>query len=185
MSSDLEANRPAEAAWYVIHTQSGREKKVHDNLITRVAALGLDDQILDVVIPTAEVIEIQEGKKRFTPKRILPGYILVRMIMSRESWRAVRGTPGVSAFMQSEGFPTPLSPEDLAGITDQMGVSVHDQTQFHSGDVVAVTQGPFAGFQGKVVKDANTDVVVVSISLLGENRDLEIDASALEVLRRS
>ena len=107
-------------AWYVVHCYSGYENKVRHNLEQRIESMGMKDKIFDVVVPTEEEIEVKEGKRRTVERRVFPGYILVNMIMSEESWYVVRNTPGVTGFVGMGTQPTPLRPEEVAQIIKRM-----------------------------------------------------------------
>src|SRR5215467_14241158 len=115
---------PVEAAegpaWYVIHCYSGYENKVRHNLEQRIETMGMRDKIFDVVIPTQEEIEVKDGKRRTVERHIFPGYVLVNMVLSEESWYVVRNTPGVTGFVGMGNTPTPLRPEEVAQILRRM-----------------------------------------------------------------
>jgi len=107
-------------AWYVIHCYSGYENKVRHNLEQRIETMGMRDKIFDVVIPTQEEIEVKDGKRRTVERHIFPGYVLVNMTLSEESWYVVRNTPGVTGFVGMGNTPTPLRPEEVAQIVKRM-----------------------------------------------------------------
>ncbi len=107
-------------AWYVVHCYSGYENKVRHNLEQRIETMGMKDKIFDVVVPTEEEIEVKEGKRRTVERRVFPGYILVNMIMTEESWYVVRNTPGVTGFVGMGTQPIPLRPEEVAQIIKRM-----------------------------------------------------------------
>ena len=109
------ASQPADGpAWFVVHCYSGYENKVRHNLEQRIETMGMKDKIFDVVIPTQEEIEVKDGKRRTVERHIFPGYVLVNMILSEESWYVVRNTPGVTGFVGMGNDPTPLRPEEVA-----------------------------------------------------------------------
>ena len=99
--------------WYVVHTYSGYENKVKANLERRVESMGMEDKIFRVVVPTEEVVEFKDGKRKVTPKKIFPGYVLVEMIVTDDSWYVVRNTPGVTGFVGSGVKPTPLEKHEV------------------------------------------------------------------------
>src|SRR5579864_7956868 len=111
-----ELTETTEAHWYVVHACSGHEDKVRANLLKRVESMDMHDKIFDVLVPTEDVIEIKDGQRRHVSKRIYPGYILVNMIMSDESWYVVRNTPGVTSFVGSGNKPIPLHDNEVRGI---------------------------------------------------------------------
>ena len=142
-----------EKNWYVVHTYSGYENKVKANLEKRVETMGMQDKIFRVVVPEEEETEIKDGKKKVVMKKIFPGYVLVEIIMTDDSWYVVRNTPGVTGFIGSSGGgakPTPLLPEEVEVILKQMGVKEgRVEVDFEVGEMVEVLEGPFANFQGK------------------------------------
>ena len=107
-------------AWYVVHCYSGYENKVRHNLEQRIETMGMKDKIFDVVVPTEEEIEVRDGKRRTLERRVFPGYILVNLILSEESWYVVRNTPGVTGFVGMGNTPTPLRPEEVSQIIKRM-----------------------------------------------------------------
>ena len=135
-------------AWYVVHCYSGYENKVRHNLEQRIESMGMKDRIFDVVVPTEEEIEVKEGKRRTIERRVFPGYILVNMIMSEESWYVVRNTPGVTGFVGMGTQPTPLRPEEVAQIIKRMEAEApHIKVSFRSGERVRIVDGPFNDFR--------------------------------------
>jgi len=109
-----------EAHWYVVHAYSGHEEKVRNNLMKRVDSMDMHDRIFEVLVPTEDVIEIKDGQRRHVAKRTFPGYILVNMIMSDESWYVVRNTPGVTSFVGSGNKPVPLQEKEIKSIQKQI-----------------------------------------------------------------
>src|SRR3977135_3055951 len=140
------ASAPAEAQWYVIHAYSGHEDKVKQNLERRIESMDMQDQILDVLVPMEDEIEIKDGKRRHVQKRIFPGYVLVRMRMSDESWYVVRNTPGVTSFVGSGTKPVPLQEEEVRSILKQMKQEAPNGRGGHegggSGRAAAGKRGP-------------------------------------------
>ncbi|MGH2627869.1 MAG: transcription termination/antitermination protein NusG, partial [Anaerolineales bacterium] len=122
VSEGTPAAAPAEdeRKWYVVHCYSGYENKVRHNLEQRIESMGMKDKIFDVVVPTEEEIEVRDGKRRTVERRVFPGYLLVQMILSEESWYVVRNTPGVTGFVGMGNEPTPLRPEEVAQIVKRM-----------------------------------------------------------------
>jgi len=171
-------------SWYVIHTYSGYEERVKKNLEQRVRSLDFDKEILQVVIPTEDEIEVRSGQRRTVTKKILPGYVLVQMKMSDQSWGVVRNTPGVTGFVGSGGRPTPLRKEEVDKILKQMAAETpRVKVGFRRGESVRVTDGPFIDFVG-VVDEINTEKgkVKVLLSLFGQETPVELDFLQVEKL---
>src|SRR5438132_903455 len=127
-----------DARWYVIHAYSGHEEKVRNNLLKRVESMDMHDKIFEVLVPTEEVIEIKDGQRRHVQKRIYPGYILVKMVMSDESWYVVRNTPGVTSFVGSGNKPVPLHENELKSILKQVKQEPQIRVEFQLGESVRV-----------------------------------------------
>ena len=138
-------------AWYVIHCYSGYEKKVRHNLEQRIETMGMKDMIFDVVIPTQEEIEVKEGKRRSIERHVFPGYVLVNLILTEESWYVVRNTPGVTGFVGMGNEPTPLRSEEVAQVLKRMEAEApHVNVSFKTGERVRIIDGPFNDFRGTV-----------------------------------
>ncbi len=141
-------------AWYVIHCYSGYENKVRHNLEQRIETMGMKDRIFDVVIPTQEEIEVKDGKRRTVERHIFPGYVLVNLTLSEESWYVVRNTPGVTGFVGMGNNPTPLRPEEVAQIVKRMEAEAPTvKVTFKVGERVRIVDGPFNDFRGTVARD--------------------------------
>jgi transcriptional antiterminator NusG len=170
--------------WFVIHTYSGYEERVKKNLEQRIKFMDSGSEILKVVIPTEDEIEVKNGQRRTVTKKILPGYVLVQMKMSDQSWSVVRNTPGVTGFVGSGGKPTPLEEEEVGQILRQMEAEVPKvKVGFRRGQSVRVTDGPFIDFVG-VVDEINTGKgkVKVLLSLFGRETPVELDFLQVEKL---
>jgi transcriptional antiterminator NusG len=170
--------------WFVIHTYSGYEERVKKNLEQRIKFMDSGSEILKVVIPTEDEIEVKNGQRRTVTKKILPGYVLVQMKMSDQSWSVVRNTPGVTGFVGSGGKPTPLEEEEVGQILKQMEAEVPKvKVGFRRGQSVRVTDGPFIDFVG-VVDEINTGKgkVKVLLSLFGQETPVELDFLQVEKL---
>lgn len=171
-----------EHRWYVIHTYSGYEERVKKNLEQRIKSMDSVHEILQVVIPTEDEIEVRGGQRRTITKKILPGYVLVQMKMSDQSWGVVRNTPGVTGFVGSGGKPTPLQKEEADKILKQMLAEAPKvRVGFRRGESVRVTDGPFIDFVG-LVDDINTEKgkVKVLLSLFGQETPVELDFLQVE-----
>lgn len=181
---ELEAPQDSDKRWYVIHTYSGYENKVKANLEKRVESMGMADRIFRVVVPTEDQIEIKEGKKRVTTRKIFPGYVLVEMIMSDESWYVVRNTPGVTGFVGAGAKPVPLRAEEVRAILHQMGLEEpRPKIIFDLGESVKVVSGPFQGFVGEV-REVYPDKgkLRVFVTMFGRETPVEVDYGQVEKL---
>jgi len=169
-------------AWYVVHCYSGYENKVRHNLEQRIESMGMKDKIFDVVVPTEEEIEVKEGKRRTVERRVFPGYILVNMILSEESWYVVRNTPGVTGFVGMGNNPTPLRPEEVAQIIKRMEAEApRIKVTFKSGERVRIVDGPFNDFRGTVSEiDMERAKVRVMVNFFGRETPVELDFLQVE-----
>jgi transcriptional antiterminator NusG len=164
-------------AWYVVHCYSGYENKVRHSIEQRIETMGMQDKIFDVVVPTEEEIEIKDGKRRTVERRVFPGYILVQMLMSEDSWYVVRNTPGVTGFVGMGNEPTPLRPDEVAKIMSRMEAEAPKvKFDFQIGEKVRIGTGPFADFIGTVAAiDADRAKVRVMVSFFGRETPVELD----------
>jgi len=170
--------------WYTIHTYSGYEERVKKNLEQRVKFMDSRDEIAQVVIPTVEEVEIRGGQRRTVANKILPGYILIEMVMTDESWNIVRNTPGVTGFVGSGGKPVALQDDEVEQILKQMRAETPKvKIGFRQGQSVRVTDGPFADFVG-IVDEISTEKgkVKVLLSLFGRETPVELDFLQVEKL---
>jgi len=170
--------------WFVIHTYSGYEERVKRNLEQRAKFMDSEEEIFQVIIPTEEEIEVRGGQRRNVTKKILPGYVLVQMKMTDESWSVVRNTPGVTGFVGSGGKPTPLEEDEVSQILRQMEAEAPKvKVGFRRGQSVRVTDGPFIDFVG-VVDEINPGKgkVKVFLSLFGQETPVELDFLQVEKL---
>ena len=169
-------------AWYVIHCYSGYENKVRHNLEQRIETMGMKDMIFDVVIPTQEEIEVKEGKRRSIERHVFPGYVLVNLILTEESWYVVRNTPGVTGFVGMGNDPTPLRTEEVAQILKRMEAEApHVKVSFKSGERVHIIDGPFNDFRGTVSEiDMEHAKVTVMVNFFGRETPVELDFLQVE-----
>jgi transcriptional antiterminator NusG len=169
-------------AWYVIHCYSGYENKVRHNLEQRIETMGMKDRIFDVVIPTQEEIEVKDGKRRTVERHIFPGYVLVNMALSEESWYVVRNTPGVTGFVGMGNTPTPLRPEEVAQIVKRMEAEAPTvKVSFKVGERVRIIDGPFNDFRGNVAEiDMERTKVRVMVNFFGRETPVELDFLQVE-----
>ncbi|MCL6517312.1 transcription termination/antitermination protein NusG [Alicyclobacillus sp.] len=176
-----------EKQWYVIHTYSGYENKVKQNLESRVQTMGMEDKIFRVMVPTEEEWEVKNGKKRLVQRKVFPGYVLVEMIMTDDSWYVVRNTPGVTGFVGSAGGgskPVPLMPSEVRAILRQSGSEeIKTRVDFTVGEVVRIVEGPFADMVGSVEEiHADQQKLRVLVSMFGRETPLEVDFTQVEKL---
>ena len=171
-----------ERAWYVVHCYSGYENKVRYNLEQRIETMGMKDKIYDVVIPTQEEIEVKDGKRRTVERHVFPGYVLVNMILSEESWYVVRNTPGVTGFVGMGNDPTALRPEEVQQILRRMEAEApHVKVSFKVGERVRIVDGPFNDFRGQVSEiDMEKTKVRVMVNFFGRETPVELDFLQVE-----
>ena len=170
--------------WFVVHTYSGYEERVKKNLEQRIKSMDTEGEISQIVIPTEEEIEVRNGQRRTVSKKILPGYVLVQMKMSDQSWGMVRNTPGVTGFVGSGNKPVPLQEEEVNRVLRQMEAEAPKvKVGFRKGQSVRVTDGPFIDFMG-VVDDISMEKgkVKVLLTLFGRETPVELDFLQVEKL---
>ena len=171
-----------ELLWYVIHCYSGYENKVRHNLEQRIETMGMKDKVFDVVVPTEEEVEVRDGKRRTVERHIFPGYVLVNMVLTEESWFVVRNTPGVTGFVGMGQLPTPLRPEEVSQIIKRMEAdSPTIKVSFKVGERVRIVDGPFNDFRGIVSEiDMEKTKVRVMVSFFGRETPVELDFLQVE-----
>ncbi len=174
-----------EPHWYVVHAYSGHEDKVRNNLMKRVESMDMHDRIFEVLVPTEDVIEIKDGQRRHVAKRTFPGYILVNMIMSDESWYVVRNTPGVTSFVGSGNKPVPLQEKEIKSIQKQIKAEAPKvRVEYQVGENVRVIDGPFSDFHGKVDEiNADKGKLKVLVNMFGRETPVELDLLQVERLK--
>jgi transcriptional antiterminator NusG len=175
-------DRPGE--WFVVHTYAGYENKVKSNLASRVRSMNMEERIFEVVIPMEDVIEFKAGRKTVVPKKVFPGYLLVRMNLDDDSWRVVRDTPGVTGFVGGGAKPTPLSRKEveaILGVEKEEGVpgegkKARPRLEFDVGEQVRVVTGPFADFNG-AISEINVDQskLKVLVNIFGRETPVELE----------
>lgn len=173
---------PEGSAWFVIHCYSGYENKVRHNLEQRIETMGMKDKIFDVVIPTQEEIEVKDGKRRTVERHIFPGYVLVNLELSEESWYVVRNTPGVTGFVGMGNTPTALRPEEVSQIIKRMEADAPTvKVTYKVGERVRIVDGPFNDFRGMVSEiDMERTKVRVNVSFFGRETPVELDFLQVE-----
>jgi transcription termination/antitermination protein NusG len=170
--------------WYVVHTYSGYENKVKRNLEHRVETMDMKDRIFQVVVPTEDEIEVKDGQRRTVQRKVFPGYVLVEMKLTDESWYVVRNTPGVTGFVGSGNRPVPLEDDEVKTILRQMRVETpRVKVGFAKGQSIRVIDGPFTEFVG-TVDDINQEKgkVRVLVSFFGRETPVELDFLQVEKL---
>lgn len=174
----------AEKHWYIIHTYSGFEGKVKDSLRQRADAMGMAAAIEEILVPTEEVVEVRDGKKRRKTRKFFPGYVLVKMEMSDDAWHVVRNTPKVTGFVGTGANPVPLSESEVARIVNQVSVAADKPKPvlaFNVGDTVRIVDGPFSNFTGNV-EEVNEDrsTLKVMVTIFGRATPVELEFLQVE-----
>ena len=170
---DIVGDKSKKAKWYVVHTYSGHENKVKVNIEKIVENRGMQDLVLSIVVPTEDHVEIKNGQRKVKTRKMFPGYVLVKMIVTNESWYLVRNTQGVTGFVGHGSEPIPLTNEEVR----RMGIEkVYIQLDIEPGDSVKVINGPFESFMG-VVEEVNMDkqTLKVKISMFGRDTPVELE----------
>ncbi len=172
-----------EGQWFVVHTYSGYEERVRRNLEQRVRFMDTGNDISQVVVPTEEEIEVRDGRRRTVTKRMLPGYVLVQMRLTDQSWDVVRNTPGVTGFVGSGNRPVPLLEAEVNQILQQTAEAPRVKVGYRNGQSIRVTSGPFVDFVG-VVDEINEEKgkLKVFLSLFGRETLVELDILQVEKL---
>jgi len=167
-----------EKNWYVIHTYSGYEDAVAKNLKQRIESLGMEDKIFNVIVPKEKKIKIKNGKRKTVEEKIYPGYVLVEMIVTDESWYVVRNTPRVTGFLGAGTTPIPVSKADIDDLMKRMEMGEPEfKVDFEVGSSVKITDGPFKGFEGKVSEiDEARGKIKVLVNMFGRDTPVELDS---------
>lgn len=175
---------PQEKNWYVIHTYSGYEDAVAKNLRQRVESLGMEDKIFNVLVPKEKKIKIKSGKRKVVEEKIYPGYVLVEMIVTDDSWYVVRNTPNVTGFVGVGTTPVPISQQEVETLKKRMGVETPQyKIEVKIGDLVKITDGPFKDFDGKVSEiDQTRGKVKVLVNMFGRDTPVELDSLQIKKL---
>ena len=166
-----------EKHWYVLHTYSGYEDSVVYNLKQRIESMGMEDKIFDVMVPKEKKIKIRDSKRVTVEEKIFPGYVLVNMIVTDDSWYMVRNTPNVTGFVGSGTVPTPISDDEVKVIQKRMGMNEFKyKIEFIIGDLLRIIDGPFKDYEGKVAEiDEEKGKIKVLISIFGRETPVELD----------
>jgi len=163
--------------WFAIHTYSGYEENVAHNLKQRIESMDMQDKIFGVLIPKEKKIKIKNGKRKIVEEKIFPGYVMVEMIVTDDSWYVVRNTPNVTGFIGTGTTPTPISEEEIKTIQKRMGVNEPEyKINVDVNAPVKITDGPFKGFEGKVAEiDESRGKIKVLVSMFGRETPVELD----------
>ena len=172
--------------WYIVHTYSGFEERVKENLTQRIDALGMREKFGEIKIPTETLVEMKGGKKKEVQRKFFPGYILVEMTMSDETWHVVKNTPKVTGFVGAGAKPTPLSKDEVEQILTQVKTAAEKpkpKYMFEKGEQVRINEGPFTSFNG-VVDEVNLDrsTLKVMVTIFGRQTPVELDFSQVQKL---
>jgi transcriptional antiterminator NusG len=173
-----------EKKWFVIHTYAGYENKVKTNLEKRADSMNMQEKVFRVLVPMEDEVEIKDGKRKVTKRKIFPGYVLVEMILTDDSWYVVRNTPGVTGFVGSGNKPIPLLPTEVRVIMRQMGLDeTRAKIDMDLGESVRVITGPFENFIGTVEEIyPEKSKLKVLISMFGRETPVELELTQIEKL---
>ena len=166
-----------EKHWYVLHTYSGYEDSVAFNLKQRIESMGMEDKIFNVLVPKEKKIKIKDGKRVTVEEKIFPGYVIVEMIVTDDSWYVVRNTPNVTGFVGSGTIPTPIAEAEITMLQKRMGVEEPKyKIDVILGDLVRIMDGPFKDYEGKVSEvDEEKGKIRVLVSIFGRETPIELD----------
>ena len=170
----------SEKKWYVLHTYSGYEEKVKKDLLSRAQSMGMQNYIFRVIVPEEQKTETVRGKKQEVDEKVFPGYVLVEMVMTDESWYVVRNTPNVTGFVGSHGGgskPSPLYYDEIERILASQGQPAKEpKVDYEVGETVTIIDGAFSGMSGKITKiNPEKDKLYVSIDMFGRETNAELD----------
>lgn len=170
--------------WYVLHTYSGYEENVSENLRQRIESMDMEDKIFNVMVPTEKKIKIKNGKRKVVTEKIFPGYVLVEMVVTDDSWYVVRNTPNVTGFVGSGTTPTPISEAEVKELQRRMGIDQPTmKMDFASGDPIQIIDGPFKDMEGKVAEtDEVRGKVKVMVSMFGRETPVELDPLQIKAI---
>ena len=168
--------------WYVLHTYSGYEDKVKRNLERRIETFDMEDKVFNAMVPKEKKIKIKKGERETVEEKIFPGYVLVEMIVTDDSWYVVRNTPNVTGFVGSGTTPTPIDETEMSSLQERMGIEEPEhQIEFEEGQPVQIVDGPFKDFEGKVSDiDEERGKVKVLVSMFDRETPVELDALQVE-----
>lgn len=164
--------------WYVIHTYSGYEENVAHNLRQRIESLDMEDKIFEVLVPKEKKIKIRNGKRKVVEEKIFPGYVLVNMLVTDDSWYVVRNTPNVTGFIGTGTTPTPIDEKEVKSLERRMGIDEPSYAiDVQIGETIRIVDGPFKELEGKVSEvDTERGKVKVMVSMFGRETPVELDS---------
>ena len=172
--------------WYIVHTQTGYEDKVKASIETRAKASNISDSVAQVLVPTEKISEVKEGKKKISTRKFFPGYVLIEMEITDETWYLIKNTPGVSGFVGSGRRPVPLQEEEVTAILKQTEIAKEKPTPkvlFEKGEGVRVLNGPFTNFNGTIEEvNPTKGKLKVTISIFGRATPVELEYWQVEKL---
>jgi len=163
--------------WYVLHTYSGYEENVEKNLRQRIESMDMEDKIFNILIPIEKKIKIKNGKRKVVEEKIFPGYVMVEMVVTDESWYVVRNTPNVTGFIGTGTIPTPVSDKEIKDLQKRMGVEEPKfKIDITIGSPIRIIDGPFKNLEGKIINiDEAKGKVKVNVSMFGRETPVELD----------
>ena len=169
---------PQERNWYVIHTYSGYEDAVANNLKQRIESLGMENKIFNVLVPKEKKIKIKNGKRKVVEEKLYPGYVLVEMVVTDDSWYVVRNTPNVTGFVGAGITPVPVSPDEVGLLKTRTGAQTPQfKIEVKIGDLVKISDGPFKDYEGKISEiDEERGKLKVLINMFGRDTPVELDS---------
>lgn len=164
--------------WYVIHTYSGYEENVAHNLRQRIESMGMEDKIFEVMVPKEKKIKIRNGKRKVVEEKIFPGYVMVEMLVTDDSWYVVRNTPNVTGFIGTGTTPTPIDEKEVKSLQRRMGIDEPTYSiEVEVGETVRIVDGPFKEMEGKVSEvDTDRGKIKVMVSMFGRETPVELDS---------
>lgn len=170
--------------WYVLHTYSGYEENVAQNLNQRIESMDMEDKIFNVMVPIEKKIKIKNGKRRVVEEKIFPGYVLVEMVVTDESWYVVRNTPNVTGFIGTGTTPTPVSEDEIKSLQKRMGVEEPKyKIDLEVDTPIKIVDGPFKNLEGKITEvDEEKGKVKVMVSMFGRETPVELDFLQIQKL---
>lgn len=170
--------------WYVLHTYSGYEDSVAKNLKQRIESLGMEDKIFNVIVPKEKKIKIKDGKRKTVEEKIYPGYVLVEMIVTDDSWYIVRNTPNVTGFIGADTIPIPVSKKEIDSLMERMEEKEPQyKIEVKPGDLVKIIDGPFKDFDGRVSEiDEGKGKIKVLVNMFGRDTPVELDSLQIKKL---
>ena len=184
MSESIKQKGSGERAWYAIHTYAGYENAVLRNLQQRIESLNMEDKIFNCVVPTEKTVTIKNGKRVEQDEKIYPGYVLVEMIVTDESWFVIRNTPRVTGFVGSGVVPVPLSQKEIDELFGRMQAdTTKHSTEFEMGESVSIMDGPFKDMEGAIEEiNAETGKIKVVVAMFGRDVPVELDSLQIKKL---